>query len=172
MEIGNGRRARVAAPDAGALSMILDHTVHIRQLNIQQALDMRRTLELRTASLTALRRSDAEARELKEITERMLNALNAPDGVTELDILFHKGIARASGSPLCAMMVASFRVVTRQTGHIGRRSRANAENRAENIRCHQRIGAAIMAQDPGRAEAAIAEHFDSATVVLLRAGVT
>jgi hypothetical protein len=29
-----------------------------------------------------------------------------------------------------------------------------------------------MAQDPGRAEAAIAEHFDSATVVLLRAGVT
>ncbi|KKL20185.1 hypothetical protein LCGC14_2457980, partial [marine sediment metagenome] len=62
LAVGNGRRARVAAPDAEAFSMILDHTVYTRQLSIQQVLDIRRTLELRTASLAALRRTDDQAR--------------------------------------------------------------------------------------------------------------
>ncbi|WP_083413902.1 FCD domain-containing protein [Paracoccus pantotrophus] len=72
--------------------------------------------------------------------------------------------------PSC-ILVDSFRVVTRQTWAIGWRSRATHENRQENIRCHERIATAILAQDPGRAEAAIGEHFDSAVTVLLRAGV-
>jgi GntR family transcriptional repressor for pyruvate dehydrogenase complex len=84
----------------------------------------------------------------------------------------HEIIARASGNALYSILVDSFRVVTRQTWAIGWRSRATHENRQENIRCHERIATAILAQDPGRAEAAIGEHFDSAVTVLLRAGVT
>jgi GntR family transcriptional repressor for pyruvate dehydrogenase complex len=172
IEIGNGRRARVAAPDAAPLSMILDHTVYTRQLSIQQVLDVRRTLEVRTASLAALRRTDAQATELLAIVARMFESLERPDDVMELDIRFHELIARASGNPLFATMIASFRVVTRQTWHIGWRCRGTIENRTENIRCHERIARAVAEQDPPRAEAAIAEHFDSAVGVLLRAGVT
>jgi GntR family transcriptional repressor for pyruvate dehydrogenase complex len=172
IEIGNGRRARVAAPDAAPLSMILDHTVYTRQLSIQQVLDVRRTLEVRTASLAALRRTDAQATELLAIVARMFESLERPDEVMELDIRFHELIARASGNPLFATMIASFRVVTRQTWHIGWRCRGTIENRTENIRCHERIARAVAEQDPPRAEAAIAEHFDSAVGVLLRAGVT
>ncbi|MDS9469657.1 FCD domain-containing protein [Paracoccus sp. MBLB3053] len=174
LEVGNGRRARVAAADADALSMILDHTVYTGQLSIQQILDVRRTLELRTASLAALRRSDAEARELLDVVGQMFEALeeNAPETIMELDIRFHEIIARASGNALYSILVDSFRVITRQTWAIGWRSRATYENRQENIRCHERIATAILAQDPGRAEAAIGEHFDSAVTVLLRAGVT
>ena len=172
IEIGNGRRARVAAPDAAPLSMILDHTVYTRQLSIQQVLDVRRTLELRTAGLAALRRTDGQAAELRDIVARMSDALDRPDEVMELDIRFHELIARASGNPLYATIIASFRGVTRQTWGIGWRCRATLENRTENIRCHERIATAIAEQDPGRAEAAIAEHFDSALGVLLRAGVT
>jgi DNA-binding FadR family transcriptional regulator len=172
LEIGNGRRARVAAPDAAPLSMILDHTVYTRQLSIQQVLDVRRTLELRTVSLAALRRTDAQATELLDIVARMFESLERPDDMMELDIRFHELIARASGNPLYATIIASFRVVTRQTWHIGWRCRATLENRTENIRCHERIARAIAEQDPASAEAAIAEHFDSAVSVLLRAGVT
>lgn len=172
LEIGNGRRARVAAPDADAFSMILDHTVSTKQLSIQQVLDVRRTLELRTVSLAALRRSDAEARELIEICDEMFQRLDAPHEVMELDIHFHEVIAKASGNPLYSIIVDSFRVITRQTWDIGWRSRATLENRTENIRCHQRIAAAILAQDPVAAEAAIVEHFDSNIGILLRAGVT
>ncbi|WP_211596488.1 FadR/GntR family transcriptional regulator [Paracoccus aestuariivivens] len=174
LEVGNGRRARVAAADADALSMILDHTVYTGQLSIQQILDVRRTLELRTVSLAALRRSDAEARELLDVVGRMFEALeeNAPETIMDLDISFHEIIARASGNALYSILVNSFRVITRQTWAIGWRSRATYQNRQENIFCHERIATAILAQDPGRAEAAIGEHFDSAVTVLLRAGVT
>ncbi|HEU0222230.1 MAG TPA: FadR/GntR family transcriptional regulator [Paracoccaceae bacterium] len=172
IEVSAGRRARVAAPDATPLSMILDHTIFTKQLSIQQVLDVRRTLELRTASLAALRRSDAQARELLAIVNDMFESLATPNRVMELDIRFHELIAQASGNSLYAIIIGSFRVITRQTWHIGWHSRATLENRTENIRCHERIATAIMAQDPVRAEAATAEHFDSAIGVLLRAGVT
>jgi GntR family transcriptional repressor for pyruvate dehydrogenase complex len=172
LEIGNGRRARVAAPDAAALSMILDHTVYTRQLSIQQILDVRRTLELRTVSLAALRRTDEQARQLLGIIESMFADLQQPQLVMEHDIRFHEVIANASGNSLYAIIVNSFRVITRQTWDIGWRSRATEENRRENIRCHERIATAIMIQDPARAEAAMSEHFDSNVNVLLKAGVT
>lgn len=171
LEVSSGRRARVAAPDAVPLSMILDHTVTMKQLSVQQVLDVRRTLELRTASLASLRRTDAQARELLQIVEDMFNALETPEVVMELDIRFHELIAQASGNSLYGIIVGSFRVVTQQTWHIGWRSRATLENRTENIRCHQRIAEAINHQNLEMAEAAMTEHFDSAVGVLLRAGV-
>ena len=172
LEVGNGRKARVAAPDAEAFSMILDHTVHTGQLSIQQVLDVRRTLELRTAELAALRRSDDQAQELLQISERMFECIDFPDQVKELDIAFHELIARASGNSLYAIIVSSFRVITRQTWDTGWRSRGTLKNRETNIRCHQDIAKAILAQDPARAEAAMSEHFDSAVSVLLHAGIT
>ncbi len=172
IEVGNGRKARVAAPDADAFSMILDHTVYTKQLSVQQVLDVRRTLEFRTVGLAALRRSDAEASEILDIVARMFEAIDDPDTLMELDIRFHEVIAKASGNPLYAIIVNSFRVITRQTWHIGWRSRATHENRLQNIRCHERIAKAIHVQDTKKAEAAIAEHFDSAVSVLLRAGIT
>lgn len=172
LEVGNGRKARVAAPNADAFSMILDHTVYTKQLSIQQVLDVRRTIEQRTASLAALRRTDEEAKELLDIVARMFASLDMPDALMELDIRFHEVIAKASGNPLYSIIVNSFRVITRQTWHFGWRSRGTLENRQENIRCHERIAIAIMSQDPIRAEAAISDHFDSAVTVLLHAGIT
>jgi DNA-binding FadR family transcriptional regulator len=171
LEVGTGHRARVAAPDAAPLSMILDHTVMMKQLSVQQVLDVRRTLELRTVDLASLRRTDAQARELLQIVEDMFHALETPETVMELDIRFHELIAQASGNSLYGIIVGSFRVITQQTWHIGWRSRATLENRTENIRCHQRIAEAISLQNLEMAETAMTEHFDSAIGVLLRAGV-
>ncbi|MDA5635761.1 MULTISPECIES: FadR/GntR family transcriptional regulator [Rhizobium/Agrobacterium group] len=172
LEVSSGRRARVAAPDAAPLSMILDHTVSMKQLTVQQVLDVRRTLELRTVSLASLRRTDAQAQELLQIVEDMFASLDTPDVLMELDIHFHELIAQSSGNSLYGIIVGSFRVITQQTWDIGWRSRATVENRTENIRCHQRIAQAISLQNIDMAEAAMSEHFDSATGVLIRAGVT
>src|SRR5579863_9786438 len=43
IDIGNGRRARVAAIDPAVLGLILDHAVHTNQITIQQIYDVRRT---------------------------------------------------------------------------------------------------------------------------------
>jgi DNA-binding FadR family transcriptional regulator len=171
IEVSTGRRARVAAPDAAPLSMILDHTVNMKQLTIQQVLDVRRTLELRTASLAALRRTEIQAQELLSTVEQMFRSLETPTTIMELDIRFHELIAQASGNSLYGIIIGSFRVVTQQTWHIGWHSRATLENRTENIRCHHRIAEAINDRSPERAQAAMSEHFDSAINVLLRAGI-
>lgn len=173
LDIGKSRRARVAMPDATPISLVLDHATLARGLSIQQVLDVRRTLEARTVGLAAVRRSDAQAAELLDLTARMFNALEGGHGaLMELDIRFHSVIASASGNHLYAMLIDSFWVTTRQTWAIGWHSRANHQNRRDNIKCHERIALAIMAQDAGRAEAAMSEHFDSAVTVLLKAGVT
>jgi GntR family transcriptional repressor for pyruvate dehydrogenase complex len=173
LEVGNGRRARIAAANADALSILIDHTVYTGQLSIQQVLDVRRTLELRTAGLAALRRSDAQARAMLEVIDRMFTALEqGPPDLMELDIHFHSLIAQASGNALYAILIDSYGVITRQTWEIGWRARASHESRFGNIQCHERIAKAIMMQDSSRAEAAMVEHFDSAISVLIRAGVT
>lgn len=173
LEVGNGRRARIAAANADALSILIDHTVYTGQLSIQQVLDVRRTLELRTAGLAALRRSDAQARAMLEVIDRMFTALEQrPPDLMELDIHFHSLIAQASGNALYAILIDSYGVITRQTWEIGWRARASHESRFGNIQCHERIAKAIMMQDSSRAEAAMVEHFDSAISVLIRAGVT
>jgi GntR family transcriptional regulator, transcriptional repressor for pyruvate dehydrogenase complex len=173
LEIGNGRRARVAAANADALSILMDHTVYTGQLSIQQILDVRRTLELRTAALAAIRRSDEQARAMLDVIDGMFAAfeINPPD-IMELDIRFHALVARASGNALYAILIDSYGIITRQTWEIGWLARGNRENRLENLRCHRRIAEAILTHDSARAESAMSEHFDSAVATLIRAGVT
>lgn len=174
LDVGNGRRARVAGPTADALSAILEHTSYTRQLSISQIQEVRRTLELRTVSLAALHRSDDDARRLLTTTTDMLEAVGREDSrkVMELDIRFHEIIARASGNPLYSVLVESFRIITQQTWDIGWRARGSHESQVENIKLHERIATAVIARDPARAEAAMSEHFDSSFMVLLRAGVS
>src|SRR5258708_23786882 len=64
IDIGNGRRARVSAMDKSVLAVVLDHVVQTNQITVQQILDVRRTVESRTAALAALRRSEREAAEI------------------------------------------------------------------------------------------------------------
>ena len=172
IEIGNGRRARVAAPDSSVLALLLDHAVHTDQTSVQQILDVRRTIELRTAALAALRRSDTEAALIAGHAAAMADHFGDSPRVMEHDIAFHEAIAAASRNPLFAQIVGAFHVVTRQTWPIGWRMRGTDTDRAASIACHKEIGAAILGRDPTRAEQAMAEHFDNTVKVLLAAGIT
>ncbi|WP_165354530.1 FadR/GntR family transcriptional regulator [Tropicimonas sp. IMCC6043] len=172
IEVGNGRRARVAGPTAEALSVIIEHTVYTRQLSVAQIQDVRRTLEMRTVSLAALHRSDRQAMEMLDVVAGMEEAVERDSHrVRDLDIRFHELIAQASGNPIYSVLINSFRIITRQTWDIGWQARATPENRLENIKCHERIARAIASREAVRAESAMSEHFDSSFMVLLKAGV-
>lgn len=171
IDVGNGRRARVAQADDSVLSLMLDHAVNTKQIRIQQILDVRRTIELRTVSLAALRRSDREAGEIVAFADAMRANVAQAESVMEADIAFHEAIAKASRNPLFALLVGSFRVVTRETWPIGWATRFNQASQIENIDCHDAIAAAIRNRDMRTAEAAMAHHFDSAVKTLVDAGV-
>ncbi len=171
VDLGNGRRARVGTIDKDVLGLVLEHAVHTDQATIQQIYDVRRTIEMRTVALAALRRLDAEAQVIVAHARGMRKSLSRPEEAMEHDIALHSAIAVASRNPLFALIVGSFGAVTRQTWRIGWESRSTDAERLANIECHERIAAAVDARDPRAAEAAMAEHFDDSVKALLAAGV-
>lgn len=171
IDIGNGRRARVAVPKADVLAMITDHAVHTNQATIQQIFDVRRTIERRTVALAALRRTDREAADIYALAEAMQRDFDDPQKVMEYDIAFHEAIGAASKNPMFSLIVGSFHVVTRHTWPIGWASRGSNETRQESIDGHFAIARAIANGDPTKGEAAMVEHFDLTVKALLAAGV-
>jgi GntR family transcriptional regulator, transcriptional repressor for pyruvate dehydrogenase complex len=171
IEVGNGRRARVGSIDAGVIGLILDHAVQTDQVSIQQIYDVRRTIEMRTVALAALRRTSVEAAEITRLANAMFSDMARMDRVMAHDIAFHEAIGMASRNPLFSLIVSSFSVVTRQTWQISWTSRPTDDLRLESIQCHQRIAAAIAGQDQRIAGVAMAEHFDHSVKALLAAGV-
>jgi GntR family transcriptional regulator, transcriptional repressor for pyruvate dehydrogenase complex len=171
VDLGNGRRARVGAIDQEVLGLVLDHAVHTDQATIQQIYDVRRTIEMRTVALAALRRLDAEAQEIASHAAALRKNFSLPEQAMEHDIAFHAAIAVASRNPLFALIVGSFGVITRQTWRIGWDSRRTDDQRLASISCHERIAAAIDERDASAAEAAMAAHFDDSVKALLAAGV-
>src|SRR5258706_12889249 len=112
IDIGNGRRARVSAMDKSVIAVVLDHVVQTNQITVQQILDVRRTVELRTVALAALRRSEREAAEIARLAAAMRADFADAERVMEHDIAFHVAIAVASKNPMFALIVGSFQVVT------------------------------------------------------------
>ncbi len=171
IDIGNGRRPRVAAPKADVLALVTDHAVYTDQVTIQQIFDVRRTIERRTVVLAAMRRTDREAAEIIALADAMQRDFHDPQKVMEHDIAFHEAIGAASRNPMFALIVGSFHVVTRQTWPIGWASRASNETRQESIDGHMTIAQAIANGDPVLGEQAMVEHFDLTVKALLAAGV-
>jgi DNA-binding FadR family transcriptional regulator len=171
IDVGNGRRARVAAVDPEVLALVIDHGVQTAQVSIQQILDVRRTIEMRTVGLAALRRTEKEAREIKSLAAAMRADFFEADKVMEHDIAFHEAIARASRNPVFALIVGSFHVVTRQTWRIGWAARETDEQRNESVSCHEAIAAAIETGNRAEAEFQMAAHFDNTVKVLLASGI-
>jgi GntR family transcriptional regulator, transcriptional repressor for pyruvate dehydrogenase complex len=172
IEVGNGRRARVSDIEASVLGLMLDHAVHTDQINVLQIYDVRRTIELRTVALAAMRGTAREGEEIAAHAHAMRLNFSDPPAVMAHDIALHEAIGRASKNPLFSLIVASFSVVTRQTWSISWVSRPTDAIRMESIECHEAIAQAILARDPGAAIGAMAEHFDKSTQALINAGVT
>lgn len=172
ISVGNGRRARVSEVDPEVLALVIDHGVTTDQVSVQQILDVRRTIEMRTVGLAALRRTDKEAGEILALAAAMRADFADTDKVMEHDIAFHEAIARASRNPLFALIVGSFHVVTRQTWRIGWLARETDTDRYENVGCHEAIAAAIGSGNRAAAEALMADHFDNTVKVLLAGGIT
>ena len=171
IDVANGRRARVAAVDHEVLAIVMDHGVQTEQVSIQQILDVRRTIEMRTVALAAMLRSEREAKAIVDFAAAMRREFSNSEAVMEHDIAFHSAIARASRNPMFAMLVDSFHVVTRQTWRIGWQARPTDEDRMRSVACHASIAEAIADHDRVGAEAQMAKHFDNTVKMLLDSGI-
>ncbi|MCW5220471.1 FadR/GntR family transcriptional regulator [Verminephrobacter aporrectodeae] len=172
LDLAPGKRARVGRLKSHVLALLMDHAVVTTQVNIQQTLDLRRTLEMRTASLAALRRSDAELASIRQAAQAMRAHGTGRESPTEDDIAFHVAIARATRNPLYALLIEGFCLVIRQTAPISWAVRQSDAQRSAIHDMHDAIADAIERQDAAAAQAAMAVHFDSSVQALVAAGVT
>jgi DNA-binding FadR family transcriptional regulator len=161
IDVGNGRKARVAAIDGSVLSTSLDHAVATAQVTVNEIWDVRRTLELRAAELAAIRRSDAEARAILGHAQAMAAHGDDLDELTRHDIAFHQAIAKASGNVLFYTIIRSFESLMIIAVPTAWHTRTTAEQRAMVLDQHHRLAEAIANRDTAAAVAEMNTHFDT-----------
>jgi DNA-binding FadR family transcriptional regulator len=161
IDVGNGRKARVAAIDGSVLSTSLDHAVATAQVAVADIWDVRRTLELRTAELAALKRSDAEARAIIDHAEAMAAHSGDLEELTRHDIAFHQAIAKASGNVLFYNIIRSFEALMSVAVPTAWHRRITADQRAMVFEQHHRLAEAIANRDTAAAVAEMNTHFDT-----------
>jgi DNA-binding FadR family transcriptional regulator len=171
IDMSAGRRASVAKLDTGAMSMVIEHGITTQQISVQQVYDVRRTIEMRTVALAAMRRSDAEAGAIARSARLMRENHTSPDLVMEHDIAFHEAIAAASHNPVFELIVTAFSGVTRRTWVIGWKTRSSDEEQLKMIKGHEDIADAILKGDPRLAAEHMAAHFDKSVKALIDAGI-
>lgn len=171
IDLSAGKRATIATLDHGAMSLMIEHGIHTDQLTIQQIYDVRRTIEVRTVTLAALRRSDAEALDILHHANQMEVDFADTARVMEHDLAFHLAIAKASRNPVFELILGAFQSVTRQIWPISWKSRTSDHARHASGQLHIAIGQAIAAGDPQTASTLMARHFDESVHALLAAGI-
>lgn len=160
IDVGNGRRARIAAIDGSVLAQSLDHAVSTDQINIGDVWDVRRTIEARTAALAALHRTEAEADHIVELAGLMERDVADRPTMTGHDLAFHEAIARASHNPLFLQIVRSFAPLMRIAVPAAWNTRLAQRDQTIIIERHHAIARAIKAGDSAAAEVAMNAHFD------------
>jgi GntR family transcriptional repressor for pyruvate dehydrogenase complex len=160
IDVGNGRRARIAAIDGSVLANSLDHAVSTDQIGIGDVWDVRRTIEARTAALAAQHRSEAEADRILDLARLMERDAADRPTMTTHDLAFHEAIALASHNPLFLQIVRSFAPLMRIAVPAAWNTRLAQEDQQTIIERHHAIARAIKAGDPVAAEAAMNAHFD------------
>ena len=171
IELGAGKRAAVAAIDDGAMALMFEHGVVTEQIDIRQIYDVRRTIEARTATLAALRRTEAEAQAILHHAKAMQAHFADPAAVMEHDLAFHLAIAKASRNPLFALILGAFRNIMRRTWPIGWKSRDDDAARQAMNALHVELAEAILAGDPRSAARLMERHFDESIKTLSAAGI-
>ena len=172
IDVSAGRRATVAEFDYVSLSPVIEHGVNTEQISIQQIYDVRRTIESRTATLAALRRSDKQADTILRHARMMRAPDSGPEDIMENDLAFHLEIAKASKNPVFALIVGAFDGVTRQTWPVSWKSQSPDHDQPKMLGLHKDIAQAIADGDPERARSLMASHFDHSVKALIAAGIS
>jgi GntR family transcriptional repressor for pyruvate dehydrogenase complex len=160
IDVGNGRRPRVAAIDGSVLATSLEHAVSTEQISVRQIWDVRRTLELRTVELAALNRAPSQADRILRHADAMHSARGDLSIITEQDIGVHQTIAEASGNVLFQQIVRSFEILMHMAVPTAWKTRVTDEQKQAMLDHHLAVAKAIAVGDAQAAQAAMNAHFD------------
>lgn len=163
-----GKVARAKALSGEPMDRIYGYAVRSSLKRLQEANEMRRVIETGIARLAAERRDPEGLEAMRQGLADMQASLHEPAGFTAADILFHLGLAMATGNAMIRVQMEGMRSVQREVSELfsRRANRSDADWRATIAR-HQAIYDAIAAGDADLAEQSIRAHFDAADIASL-----
>jgi GntR family transcriptional regulator, transcriptional repressor for pyruvate dehydrogenase complex len=158
LEITQGRRPRVAAPNGALVGDFFKLAVRRDPRALLDLLEVRRALEVHIATLAAKRAGQGELADL----EMSINAMRAADGFEAFhaaDLRFHENLAAASGNRLLVFLIEAFADplrASRQRSFVGHQARGGGIS--DVIQQHQTILDAVTARNPKAAAQAMRDH--------------
>lgn len=163
-----GKVARAKALNGEPLERIYSYAVRSSLTRLREANEMRRVIETGIARLAARRRDKAGIAAMAQALEDMRTNLREPADFTEADILFHHGMALATGNSMIRVQIEGLRSIQREVSELFSR-RANRTDADWNatISRHQAIYDAIAAGDADLASAKIVVHYEAADIASL-----
>ena len=171
VDIGNGRRPRVAPLDGNVPAAVIGHAVTTSQITLAQIYDVRRTIEHRIVALAARLATTRERAAIVAEAEGMAAAFDDPDHVREHDLALHRHLARASRNPMFALVVEGMLNVIRCNWRVAWDARATDAERWASVEVHLSIARAVRDGDVAAATEAMDLHFDHSIRALDRAGL-
>jgi len=146
-----------AGPVERSLREAMDLLVHFEAITIAELVEARRAIESTCASLSALRRTDNELAIIRETIESAQDDSLSDDGWLDLDIQFHRAVARSAHNralivPLAALHGVAQPRLNQAILPLLSRARVNSQHRA--------VFAAISGGEPEAARLAVGRHLD------------
>lgn len=163
-----GKVARAKEMNGEPLEKIYGYAVRSSLERLQEANEMRRVIETGIARLASERRETAGLASMERALADMRNGLGDPEAFTEADILFHMGMAIATGNSMLRVQMEGMRSVQREVSELfSRRSNRSKADWQATIDRHQALYDAIVAGDADLAAQKIIAHFAAADIASL-----
>lgn len=160
-----GKVARAKAINGEPLEKIYGYAVRSSLTRLREANEMRRVVETGIARLAAERRDKSGLAVMERALDEMRHALKEPEGFTEADILFHLGMALATGNTMIRVQMEGMRAVQREVSELfSRRSNRTDADWNATVERHRKIYEAIAAGDADLAQKRIEVHFEAADI--------
>jgi len=163
-----GKVARARALSGEPFARIYGFAVRASLTRLREANEMRRVMETGIARLAAERRDETGLAQMARAVADMERALQDPDGFTRADVLFHHGMAVATGNTMIRVQIEGMRAIQEEVSNLfSRRARRTPADWRATIRRHDDILVTIRAGNGTAAEAAIRAHFEAADIASL-----
>ena len=158
---GEGAILRDRRPDSAVLSAVAAH-----RRRLPEVIEAREALEVQLASLAAQRRTQEDLDRIDHALTAMEEEIGRGERGLDGDELFHTAVTAAARSGLLADLMSEISAAIRESRV---ESLSQPDRPRQSLASHRAIAAAIRAEDPDAAAAAMRDHIRLVSdVALLR----
>jgi GntR family transcriptional repressor for pyruvate dehydrogenase complex len=168
IEKENGRSPKVGILNSAFLTHLMVHALSTRQVSLKQVLELRASIEVKSAELAARRRTVSDVRRLRMAVEGMKRSVAKINVFVRHDVDFHQVINAATGNPLVQMVCSAMHETMQESMRAGLRKRRGPEEIMKVAEVHGAIADAIEQQDAALAEKRMRKHFGETLRVIAR----